>query len=187
MNHLRESFSGVVVKPATVRLSNGALHTIVTIEWGRKFFLRDPFVGVAPIDGLPQLSFDRALAQWRKRREWPNYKVRPTDAHEERTGEINLAAALISFAHPESVIVEFRGQAVTVLSWTTPDGNFALYEPTFGTAVGSSHRAPAQIARDLLLSLEHSRPKNGIVDLVCGLREQLKTEGAHNARNLPNV
>ena len=133
MARLREHYPDTAAETVTVLLSNGTSHTIVTIKWGDRLYLRDPFVGVAAIEGPPQRSFDRALALWRGSEGRHTYDERSLATREERHREIHLAAELIAFAHPEIVLTQYRGQIVTVLSWKTPTGEIALYEPTFGT------------------------------------------------------
>ena len=96
-----------------------------------------------------QRSFDEALAEWRARGGRHPYQERHVSTSAERHAEVAAAAELLAGQHPEIIALAGRAGAIPVLSWTTPAGELALYEPSRGTAVGLTQRAPRAVAMQI--------------------------------------
>jgi hypothetical protein len=146
---LREHYPDVTARAETVRLTSGKMHTIAVVEWGHKTYLRDMFIGIASMKGDVQRSFDEALSRWLHNRGQHGRRERNTFTSDERWLEIESAARWIAALRPQ-VIQVFSGRGpIPVLWWTTARGELALYEPSVGTAVGFTRRAPLEVATEL--------------------------------------
>ncbi len=150
LQKLRQTFPGVVARAATVRLPSGARHTIAVVRWRHRNFGRDLFIGVFPIHAGVQEGFDRALARWTASGGRHGFEPSPTATAVERAQAIQAVAALVAEARPRILCVPVRDGVAEVLTWLTPEGELALYEPTVGTAVGPASFDPTTVARQLL-------------------------------------
>jgi hypothetical protein len=147
---LQQLYPDAEARTLTVRLPSGLLHTIVAVRWKTCSFLRDMYIGVAPLGEDAQLSFDAAITTWKTQSGQHAYPERQPHSRAERKREVELAAKLISFAKPQIIRVESPNGIVSVLHWQMSDGKLGLYEPLLGTAVGCSSQPPSIVARQLL-------------------------------------
>ena len=146
---LREQFPEISAHPETVLLPTGQQHTIAVVQWGRHTYLRDMFIGIAPVQHGVQRSFEAALVAWHARGGRHGYAERIVSNSAERWVEVQAAAQLLAARQPQIIPVCSAHGPIPVLCWTTPDGELALYEPSVGTAVGLTRRAPAEVAAEL--------------------------------------
>jgi hypothetical protein len=146
---LREAYPGVEARPGHVRFPSGQGHTVAVVEWRGKTFFRDIYLGVAEVTGDLQRSYDATANRWRARGGRHDYSERTTATLRARVQEVELAARLLAFLHPQILSVPSARGSLPVLSWTEPDGTLALYEPTTGTAFGRTTRHPLEIATSL--------------------------------------
>jgi hypothetical protein len=158
---LQKLYPGVEARPITVRFPSGKLHTVAAVRWESKTFLRDMYIGVAPLSDDSQLSFDAALAAWKARQGQHAYPERRPHSRTERKQEVELAAKLIAFNKPQIIAADSPNGRVSVLWWRTAEGKLGLYEPSLGTAVGESAQPPAAVAQQLLAAAQ----KTGVIKL----------------------
>jgi hypothetical protein len=135
---------------ATVVLPNGLKHTIAVVHSDGRAYGRDQYIGVFRIQGREvQASFLRALQLWLCSGGRHGYPEKNPRTLAERRAELDLAARLIR-ADSRRVQIETEEGLVSALTWRTPEGGLAVYEPTFGTAVTSADFAPEEVARLVL-------------------------------------
>jgi len=159
---LQKLHPGVEARPITVRFASGKLHTVAAVRWENRMFLRDMYIGIAPLGDDSQLSFDTALAAWKEKQGQHAYPERRPRSRTERKREVELAAKLIAFIKPQIIVADSPSGRVSVLWWRTAEGKLGLYEPSLGTAVGESSRPPATVAQQLLAAAQ----KTGVVELL---------------------
>ncbi len=135
----------------TVEIPSCRGHTIAVVSWNGVKYGRDQYIGVFKIgDGDPQASFEAALRRWRQEKRTHPYPERRPHSMAERRAEVLLARSIMAFAKTELLPVNTPTGVVTVLTWRTPTGELAIYEPTLGTAVGSTAGTVAEATRCLL-------------------------------------
>jgi hypothetical protein len=147
--NLHEQYPDVVARAENVRLSSGRMHTIAVVHWGAKTYLRDMFIGIAAVKGDTQCSFDAALSEWRYNGGRHGHRQRTVSTSAERWLDVRAAAQWMAALQPQIIQVFSAHGPIPVLWWTTADGELALYEPSVGTAVGHSRRAPLEVATEL--------------------------------------
>ncbi|MCX6952691.1 MAG: hypothetical protein NTV51_11085 [Verrucomicrobia bacterium] len=141
---LRAEHPAVVARAENVRLPNGRWHTIALVEWERRTYLRDLYLGVAPASGDVQRSFDRAVAAWRARGGSHGYRDEALTSAAACRAEVEAAARLLAGEPTQIVAVLSARGPIPVLIWQTAGGECAFYEPNTGTAVGRGATAPGQ-------------------------------------------
>jgi hypothetical protein len=152
IRELSARFPGARAKTVTVRLPDGSGHTVAQVEWGERTFLRDMYIGVAPVDGDMQASFLRALHEWRIRGGAHPFSNRQPRGRSELRQEVKRARRLLADESSAVLHLQTKQGPRHLLCWKTAEGRLAIYDPARGTAVGFTQRSPDKVALELLAS-----------------------------------
>lgn len=141
----------------TVEIPSCRQHTIVVLDWNGVKYGRDQYLGVFRIgDTDPQTAFVSTLRRWWQVTKRHPYPERKPGSLKERREEVLLAKRIMSFTKTDLVTVTTRAGTVSVLTWETPTGELAIYEPMLGTAVGTTTGSVSEAAVYLLTQLTPS-------------------------------
>ncbi|ACB73624.1 hypothetical protein [Opitutus terrae] len=150
------------VQLLTLKLPNGSKHSVVLASRGRERYLRDGTLGVFPADVNPQAAFTRRLKAWRN--EHPLTSPNASRNHQPPATEAATAAAIEIAARglatdTQRYLVVDGETRFWVVSWTTVDGQQALYHPRIGTTLTrtSPRSSREAIARTILHTLGFKR------------------------------
>jgi hypothetical protein len=139
--------------PVQVTLPDGSNHTIARVLSPAGEYGRDQYIGVFAIEaGDVQASFTTALDAWKRSGGKHPYRHRMPGSTAQRKQEVQLAKELLPEDGSDVVSVKIPGGTAAILTWRTLQGELAIYEPSFGTALTQAKITPAEFARHVLMS-----------------------------------
>lgn len=149
------------VSLAALTLPSGLKHSVAVIRRGDERYLRDSILGVFAAGPDLQVAFDRRLHEWRNQHPYSTPNARnnyhPPSSETATAAVADIVQRSLQTTTRQYLVAEGR-ERFWVVTWTTIDGQCALYHPRIGTTLTRPRGSADQMALAILRAIGCRQP-----------------------------